>query len=83
MAPGDEWAEWHLTPRGWVRGTSRPDIAPMVERETPSDTVLTMRYYEYGWGLNASTELKERWRSPDAEAVERLLKQYGEAPRRL
>lgn len=83
MAQGDEWAEWHLTPGGWVRGSKRPDGFATVGRETPADAVLTVRYCEFGWGLNASTEVRERWRSPDAAAVERLLKEHGEAPRRL
>src|SRR5574343_541972 len=27
MAASSEWTEWHLTPRGWVRGSDQRDFA--------------------------------------------------------
>ena len=80
MAMGEEWTEWHLTPRGWERGSERHDGVSPVRRETPADTALTMRYHDY---LGAPNALKERWRSQDAATVERLLAQYGQAPESL
>lgn len=40
-----EWAEWHLTPRGWEQGSYRTDF----KRETlpePEDRVKTVTYTE-------------------------------------
>jgi hypothetical protein len=80
MAMGEEWTEWHLTPRGWERGNERHDAVSPVKRQTPADTVLTVRYYDY---LRGGNQLKESWRSQDAATVARLLKEHGEAPRHL
>lgn len=43
----EEWTEYHLTPNGWVIGSSYDDERPcnerLTDRETPSDRVKTVR----------------------------------------
>jgi hypothetical protein len=80
MAMGDEWTEWHLTPRGWERGSERQDAYGTKTKPPPTDTVLTVRYYDY---LRGGSQLEEKWRSQDGAEVARLLKEHGEAPRNL
>jgi hypothetical protein len=78
----NEWTEWHLTPRGWVRGSTRRDPKVIDDVEPPSDRALTKRYCEYGVSSVEATQ-EELWRSPDAALVAGLLSQHGEAPRHL
>ena len=84
MAASDEWTEWHLTPRGWERGSERVDVGNVTPRDPPADRVLTVRYREYSsWGANLTVYQDELWRSPDVESVDSLLRQFCEAPRSL
>ena len=85
MAASREWREWHLTPRGWVRGTVKYDF-DKTELPTPPERVLTCTYTEEVTSPVSpamSRTVDEDWRSEDLQLVETLLKQYGECPRSL
>lgn len=73
------WTHWHLTPRGWERGSSKPGEGIPAEIPTPNDCVLTWLYRQDGIYPQRPV-LRELWRSPDAALVERLLAKYGPAP---
>lgn len=85
MAASNEWTEWHLTPKGWERGSEKEDFAGLVERPRPLECVMTVVNGEkisssYS-GLERSSDVL--WRSGDTLAVETLLAQYGNAPSHL
>jgi hypothetical protein len=82
MSASNEWTEWHLTPRGWERGTEKMDFGNTIKRDPPSDRVLTVTFSEYLGSVHSKPKLStvEDWRSDDAQAVEELEKRYGPAP---
>ncbi len=85
MAASNEWTEWHLTPRGWERGSERDDSKGVTRRDKPAGSVMCVCYGEYAGYMVASSyrkSLEETWRLDD-ESVSELLNKYGEAPQRL
>ena len=61
--------EWHLTPRGWERGTLKID--------PPTDRVLTMCYQE-NW---PTIECREIWSCGHSDQIKPLIERYGPAPK--
>ena len=80
MAVSREWTEWHLTPAGWVSGSSRRAGEGNVWRDEPEDRIITFVYQE-----QPQVKVEESWRSKTmaAEEIERLLAQHGHCPRKL
>lgn len=86
MAASNEWTEWHLTPRGWERGSKKTDFKGVTRKDKPTDSVMCMCYAEYAGYMVASSyreSLEETWRLDDDELVAKLLNEFGEAPQRL
>ena len=85
MSATNEWTQWHLTPRGWERGSDRTDHGGTVRQDPPIDRVMTVTYSEYQAMIQHRARLahEEEWRSTDADAVAALETQYGAAPRSL
>ena len=85
MSLSKEWTEWHLTPRGWEGGSGCVDFGRTTFKEEPSDRVATYRWLEEQPSFPAPMYrgLELVWHSPDKEAIERLKKQFGEAPNHL
>jgi len=93
MAISRQWTEWHLTPAGWVSGSSRRDGEGNVWRDEPNDRVITFVYQEQT--NNAQTDIahpaqhatvQESWRLKVAGAtanIEQLLAQHGPCPQNL
>ncbi len=80
MPVSRQWTEWHLTPGGWVSGSSRRDGEGNVWRDEPEDRVITFVYQE------RTASVQESWRSKHAGAaadIERLLAQHGACPQKL
>jgi hypothetical protein len=80
MAVSREWTEWHLTPAGWVSGSSRRTGEGNVWRDEPEDRIITFVYQE-----QPQVKVEESWRSKTAPAehIEQLLAQHGHCPRKL
>ena len=88
MAISRQWTEWHLTPAGWVSGSSRRDGAGNVWRDEPEDRVVTFVYQEQVDKADPAPHatVQESWRSKAVGAttrIEYLLAQYGPCPGRL
>jgi hypothetical protein len=88
MAISRQWTEWHLTPAGWVSGSSRRDGEGNVWRDEPQDRALTFVYQEQIDKAHpaAHATVQESWRSKAAGAaahIEALLTQHGACPRKL
>ena len=47
MSASNEWAEWHLTPTGWVIGSQNSDSQETQVVSPPVNRVLTCNYKEY------------------------------------
>lgn len=80
MSAINEWTKWHLTPRGWERGSERTH--DHIHRDLPDDRVLTVTFREYLAAANYKVQHwhDENWRSDAAGAVAALLEQYGPPP---
>ncbi|MBF2006506.1 MAG: hypothetical protein IGS49_13835 [Chlorogloeopsis fritschii C42_A2020_084] len=81
-----EWVEWHLTPRGWERGTEKCDnLAHLIKVEPPEDRVLTCRYHQ-NIAVNSiwlQTHISEIWKSANQEIVNKLLEKFGSCPQTI
>ena len=88
MAISRQWTEWHLTPAGWVSGSSRRDGEGNVWRDEPIDRVITFVYQEQTDKVHpeGKTTVQESWRSKATGAdahIEQLLSQHGPCPQNL
>jgi hypothetical protein len=88
MAISRQWTEWHLTPGGWVSGSSRRDGEGNVWRDEPEDRIITFVYQEQTGKTDAEPRVtvQESWRSKAAGAgadIENLLAQHGPCPQKL
>lgn len=84
MAASNEWTDWHLTPRGWERGTEKDDFK-RVDRDPPPDRVLSSRFKEYVASVYSKYERTSSitWRSADSALIETLLEKFGPPPEHL
>lgn len=86
MYANEDRTEWHLTSRGWVRGTWSAHGADWgtEEAETPEDRVATWVYSMFqGHSLaKTKTSVSRRWRS-GRQREARLLEEFGPCPRSL
>jgi hypothetical protein len=88
MAISRQWTEWHLTPAGWVSGSSRRDGEGNVWRDEPVDRLVTFVYQEQIDKAHptAHATVQESWRSKAAGAaanIQALLAQHGGCPGKL
>ncbi len=85
MSASNEWTEYHLTPKGWLEGSTRRDFGEQNLKEPPADRVQT-----YCWSEELSSLYSQMhrggqivWEGPDKAAVESLRATFGDPPRRL
>jgi hypothetical protein len=92
MAIRKEWTEWHLTPRGWEKGSTRREGRGNDWRDEPADRLLSYQHCELHRSAGApaihtpAIKTEETWRTKDPVALTQLeaaLVQFGPAPARL
>ena len=83
MALRNEWTEWHLTPGGWEKGSTRVHGQGNTWADEPEDRVLSFVYKELTGAGGTTRSLEESWRSKTAPDIDALLKAYGPSPRQL
>lgn len=85
MSASHEWTDWHLTPDGWVDGSSQADFAGVQERPIPQNRVLTVRWVEFLGAPQGKMDRahREQWRSENGPVIEELLQKFGPAPQHL
>jgi hypothetical protein len=86
MAIRKEWTEWHLTPRGWEKGSTRREGRGNDWQDEPADRVLSYQYCEFHGIGEPKITTEETWRTKDPAAVgtiEAALARYGAPPSRL
>jgi hypothetical protein len=81
----NEWTEWHLTPGGWMRGSTRVQGRGNAWVDEPADRVASYVYKEVQTSTapTASVTSEESWRSKTATDVDALLAKHGAVPRML
>ena len=85
MAIRNEWTEWHLTPEGWQRGSTRQQGKGNTWADEPEDRVLSFVYKEVETGSTPEPRVsaEETWRSKTATDIDALVQQHGECPQKL
>ncbi len=82
MSASNEWTEWHLTPRGWEKGSTKIDFKGTTTKEPPEDRVITYCYSEYqssGFG-SVDKGHKIVWSSENDEEIDTLTSKHGKCP---
>lgn len=81
MSGNREWWEFHLTPKGWVKGSEQLQ-AGAKERPVPPDRMLTIRQHEHAPSRFAPPQTWSAivWRHSDTRAIATLRAQFGEMP---
>lgn len=75
------WAEWHLTPTGWVCGTSKDEDEIRYEKPTPENRVLTLYHGHSGSEMRGKpTKTRTVWQTDDLIHLENLKEQFGSRP---
>lgn len=82
MAARPEWTEWHLTPRGWERGSMRTQGRNNWKDE-PEDRVLSFQCKEEETASGATNLAEETWRSKTSTDIDDLLEKHGPCPKTL
>ena len=82
MAADRERYDMHLTPRGWLNGTSRVGFGPEDAVPTPPDTVLTMHFSEVTSSIYGSPSRSKQvtFESEDKATVDALKQKFGARP---
>ena len=85
MAIRNEWTEWHLTPGGWQKGSTRVQGQGNTWLDEPEDRVLSYMYKEVQGSTapEPTVTWEETWRSKTATDIDDLLRLNGPAPRQL
>ncbi len=84
MAIRQEWTEWHLTPEGWRRGSTRVQGKGNTWADEPEDRVLSYVYKEVAReGAEPTVSAEETWRSKTSREIDALLRQHGPSPHAL
>jgi len=83
MAIRKEWTEWHLTPRGWERGSSRKHGRGNEWTAEPEDRAASWVYTETETGAGLRRGLELTWDNKNPVAVKALLQQFGSCPEKL
>lgn len=73
-----EWTDWHLTPRGWVKGSYKVDFGEEKIVDPPLDRVLTRRYEEMIASVSAPLKIVKRniWDNGNSEQIKTLYKKH-------
>ena len=76
-----EWTEWHLTPAGWVRGSSATEFGRQT-RAAPPDRVKTCVLQQRAAEGDASIRLNDKV-TFDPHRARELEEHFGPCPREL
>ena len=81
MSGNREWWEFHLTPKGWIRGSERM-LDGAKDRPIPSDRLLTIRQHEHASSAYAPPQTWSAivWRHTDSRAIATMREQHGQMP---
>jgi hypothetical protein len=81
LVESTEWTEWHLTPAGWVRGSSVTGFGRQ-SRSVPTDRVKTCVLHLAGSDPDPAVRVHDKVTFDPARARE-LEDRFGPCPREL
>lgn len=73
-----EWTEWHLTPKGWVKGSYKVDFKDTITLDPPKDRVLTRKYEEIITSVSAPLKIVKTnvWDNGNTDGIKKLYKKF-------
>ncbi len=74
------YCDYHLTIRGWIKGTQRWDDGTLTNVNPPGDSALTVRYTA---PINRPPYVTTQWKTDKTDKLNELLKLYGDLPDEL
>ena len=83
MSLSKEYQEYHLTLKGWVKGSFQADFLGSSENVvTPDDRFLTIHCYDEQASVYSKSIYYEEkiWESDDKNQIKKLKQRYGEKP---
>lgn len=83
MAVRKEWTEWHLTPRGWERGSMRVQDKGNQWVEEPADRVASWVYSETETSAGSRQSAEPTWDNKSPEEAQKLIESFGPCPQKL
>jgi hypothetical protein len=83
MAVRKEWTEWHLTPRGWERGSTRVQGKGNDWTAEPEDRVVSYVYSETETSQGSRQWAEETWNNKNVSEANELLTRFGPCPEKL
>ncbi len=83
MAVRKEWTEWHLTPRGWERGSTRVEGRGNHWADEPEDRVASFVYSELKTDAGTRRTAEPTWDNKVTAQVNELLTRFGSCPEKL
>ena len=76
------WVHCHLTPDGWVAGSTKDEDDVECSKPVPADRVLTLCHETAGSQMRGkSTSTRVVWRAEDLTLVHDLKEKFGPQPR--
>lgn len=83
MSSSYEWAEWHLTENGWVKGSVKTDFDKSIA-ERPHNAVATFKYSEeISYLGKPDAKITQTWEARDKKLTSYLCSVYGDCPRQV
>lgn len=83
MAVRKEWTEWHLTPRGWERGSTRVQGLGNNWAAEPEDRAGSWVYTETETSAGLRSHAEPTWDNKNPAEVNELLTRFGPCPEKL
>lgn len=82
MSLSSETYEHHLTPFGWIEGSSRLDFCKENFVPRPHDALLTVKEHRKTshWKADEDVDCYEIWKSTDSKALETAISKFGARP---
>ena len=73
-----EWTDWHLTRRGWFKGSYKVDFSDVKIIDPPSDRILTRRYEERITSVSAPLKITKRnvWDNGNPTEIKTFFKKF-------
>ncbi len=80
MSFTSEYFDYHLTPTGWVNGSTKEEYDSQTV-DIPTNRLITVQEHVYQGSFYSqeSVNVTEIWRSTDAEAVAAAVAIYGDS----
>ena len=82
MSASNEWFMYHLTPKGWVAGSEKVDVAGETTRPIPNDTYVTVTIHERLASIYSKMDKWEERQEKEGykQLIDSLYEKFGYEP---